>query len=160
MTKLTIRHETIMKMLDALESKPMSLAELSEHLHITKAGLRKQLYRLEEQGVVHSTTRETPYRGYASHERVIVLDDRSKYIPKLRKTYEWKSKRVPYRKSSEIENKPIDLPFDPVLSRMMGYTDIVPPKVNPVRMLDNQVRPEPLRKLNLAWHGYSCETSV
>jgi DNA-binding transcriptional ArsR family regulator len=64
------------------------------------------------------------------------------------------------RVEDELSSRKESLPFDRALSAMMGYTDIRPINGNQVRQLDKLVRPEPLRKLNLAWHGYSCEISV
>jgi hypothetical protein len=52
-----------------------------------------------------------------------------------------------------VESEPM-LPFDPALSRMMGYTDIKPLSGSVFKNLDKPHKSPPLRKINTAWMGY------
>ena len=47
-----------------------------------------------------------------------------------------------------------ELPFDPFLSRMMGYTDIPVAQGEIHTLLDRKCPEEALRKMNYGWMGY------
>jgi predicted transcriptional regulator len=134
-------HETNTKILNVLECGPLNFADIAERIGQSKNNVRIRINALEEIGCVELSARRLPHVGRGNkYECVATLVDRSKYI------YE-------PPKSDAIEDEPEELAPHIIQSPTNPHCKIY-------MNLNRPARKEDLRKLNLAWHGYSCEISV
>jgi DNA-binding Lrp family transcriptional regulator len=131
--------------LDLLKEAPALSTEIAEKMGVRPKTINHYTRQLERLGCI----KFEPAGWNFKQLHFVTYDNYDKEPPAYEK-----------RKRAIKQEKLPELPFDPFLSRMMGYTDIPVPQAEVICNLDRPFKSEPLRKLNLAWHGYSCEISV
>jgi hypothetical protein len=131
--------EQKMQILKHLQDGPALAVEIAVKMMVRPKTINGYARQLERLGCIRFEKAWWNYKQL----HFITYDNYDKEPP----TYEKRKRKIKQEALPE-------LPFDPFLSRMMGYTDIPVPQAD-VHMLLNRPCPvTPLRKMNYAWKGY------
>lgn len=139
LTKVEIRKQ----ILKLLEQGPAVSVEIAEKLGIKPKTINSHTRPLERLGCIKSAT-----YGWNFKQFHFVTYDNCDKEPLY---YEPRKMRIK-------QNALPELPFDPVLSRMMGYTDKLVADGRIYANLDKASPKGDLRKMNYAWMGYQSGT--